>query len=81
MNQVERLVARAGGKNTELARLCGVHPSRVTHWKNSPHGVIPARYHQPILDTAKAENLPITAADFFDEPVDRKAKRKKREAA
>lgn len=77
MNQVERLSALAGN-NTKLAKLCGVHPSRVTHWKQGL-GFVPAKYHQKLLDAAKREKLPITLADFFD--AEPKPKRRKLPAA
>lgn len=57
MTQAERISAKVGG-NSELAKLCGVHPSQVSRWD-----FIPARHHQKILDGAPGK---VTPEDFFD---------------
>ena len=47
-----------------MARLIGVHPSTVESWRRS--GVIPAKRQSAVLSTARAENIPLEPADFFE---------------
>lgn len=62
-----------------ITRICGVEnlvrwtdrsPKQVYCWsypkeKGGTDGVIPSTHHQAILDGARAENIPLTPADFF----------------
>lgn len=62
MNQVERISAKLEGGDDELAKLCAVHRSQVSRWKNGK-GFIPTWHHQKVLDGAKGR---VTPEDFFE---------------
>lgn len=60
-NSTALISAKLGG-DTELAKLCEVHPSQVSRWKRRKGGVIPSWHHQNILDRAAGK---VAAEDFF----------------
>ena len=63
MNTAERIIERFGGISA-LARALGHrHPTTVQGWKQ--RGVIPARRQADVLAAAKAQNLTLSAEDFF----------------
>jgi argininosuccinate lyase len=63
MNTAERIIERFGGISA-LARALGHrHPTTVQGWKQ--RGVIPARRQADVLAAAKAQNLSLSAEDFF----------------
>lgn len=49
-----------------LAEAIGAAQSTVAYWKR--RGVIPARQQQKILEAARARQIDISPADFFDLP-------------
>lgn len=63
------IVSRFGGvKRTSEA--AGVYRTRVYAWmlpkeKGGTGGTIPQRHHVPLLDAARAADIPLTAADFL----------------
>jgi argininosuccinate lyase len=63
VNTAERIIERFGGISA-LARALGHrHPTTVQGWKQ--RGVIPARRQADVLAAAKAQNLTLSAEDFF----------------
>lgn len=78
MTQAERIIAKCGGISV-VSEMTGVNHTRVYRWqitkaRGGTGGLIPSRYHQTILDAAKARGVDLTPADFFpaamlDEPA------------
>lgn len=60
---VDRIVKKFGTQQA-LAAAINADQSTVAHWKK--RGVIPARQQVAILAAAKARNIELTPADFFD---------------
>ena len=65
MNAAEAVVEKFGG-TAVLAGLIGKGQSTVSYWKKA--GVIPAKWHQPLLAIAQSRGLNLGATDFLTPP-------------
>lgn len=61
-----RIIEVFGGINP-AARILGIPPTTVQGWKE--RGYIPASRQSAVLRVAQDQGLPITEADFFDNPA------------
>ena len=74
MNIAERIVEKFGGdaamsRKIEKATGRPVHPTSIQYWRKC--GYIPVKRQPDVLKTAKAEDIPMGPADFFEpEPAD-----------
>lgn len=59
------VIEKFGGQ-TALAKLLGKGQSTIAYWAKS--GVIPARWHGPLLDLALQRGVPLSAHDFVTAP-------------
>lgn len=60
---IEKIIS-AFGSQIDMANTLNVNASTVAQWKR--RGNIPSNRIRQIIETAKKQNLPITAADFFE---------------
>lgn len=61
MNRAQALISRFGNQS-DLARALNVRPSTVQYW--SSKGKIPSKWHEPIIDAAKAIGLHISPSEL-----------------
>ena len=61
MNAARHIVDRFGGQ-TALAAMIGRNQSAIAHWVRA--GVIPLKWHAPLLDLARSTGLDLTSSDF-----------------
>lgn len=64
--QADRIITKFRTQ-TAVAEAAGVGQPAVAGWKK--RGLIPSRYHQPLLDVARVKGIPLTPNDFFDVPA------------
>jgi hypothetical protein len=79
MSQADRIILILGDGNRSrgvalLSEITGVSPSGVHRWsypkgRGGSGGHIPVQYHQSILDGARAREISLSPADFFDRHV------------
>jgi len=63
------IIAKLGGISA-VSRATGVHRQGVWKWtqakdKGGTGGTIPQRHHLTLLDLARSQDVPLTAADFL----------------
>ncbi len=63
-NPAERVIRRFGGQSA-LATLLGRRQSTVQHWAKT--GRIPAQWHRPLMEVARARGIILEAKDFVTE--------------
>jgi myo-inositol-1-phosphate synthase len=63
-NPAERVIARFGGQSA-LAALLGRRQSTISHWAKT--GRIPAQWHRPLMEVARARGIILEAKDFVTE--------------
>lgn len=66
------IINKLGGIDKVASHL-GVHRTRVWNWMRPKHkggsgGTIPQRHHLALLDMARAQDKPLTAAEFLPRP-------------
>lgn len=69
MEPASHIIEQLGGV-LEVARLAGVHQSRVRRWtypkeRGGTGGTIPLRHMPKLLSEAQQRRLPVRAEDFF----------------
>jgi hypothetical protein len=69
MEPAHTIISKLGGP-TAVAKVVNVHRTRVSNWKRprvsgGTDGMIPQRYHRPLLDYAKAAGIALAAEDFL----------------
>lgn len=67
MNSAQRVIGKFGGQSA-LAGLLAKSPSTVQHWAKS--GIIPAKWHGPILALAKDRGVELYPGDFLESASD-----------
>lgn len=76
MEPANKIITALGGP-TEVAKILGVHRTRVSMWKapkekGGTDGLIPMWHAVKLFKIAKDADLDITASSFFDVPEDEK---------
>lgn len=71
LTYVDRIIAKFGGLSATSRALGHENPSTVQGWKE--RGVIPARQQSKVLEAARALEIAMSPADFFDPPEDGQA--------
>lgn len=69
MEPASKIIASLGG-NSKVARIVGVHRTRVWNWKRSKAeggtgGLIPIRHAPKLIEAAKSEGISLTFEDFM----------------
>lgn len=69
MEPANTIISALGGP-TKVAKIVGVHRTRVSNWKRAKEkggtgGIIPMRHALVLLDEAKRLSIDITPEDFF----------------
>jgi hypothetical protein len=69
MEPAHSIIKRLGGEAT-VAKVTGTAFTAPYRWqypkeKGGTGGLIPQKYHLPLLDYARANDIPLTAADFL----------------
>jgi hypothetical protein len=69
MEPAASLIKLFGGP-TKVARICGLHRTRVAHWrtasdKGGTGGAIPHRHHATLIAHARSHRIRIKASDFI----------------
>lgn len=69
MEPASSIIAKLGGV-AKVASLAGIHRTRVSNWKRAREvggtgGRIPQDHHLTLLDYARANEIPLSAADFL----------------
>jgi len=72
MEPAASIIDRLGGV-TRVASIVGVHRTRVSNWKRprqvgGTNGRVPQDYHVTLLDHARENGIPLSAADFLTAP-------------
>lgn len=57
------VITKFGGQ-TALSKLLGINQSAVAYWVK--RGVIPSKWHMPLMDVARKNGVPLDASDFID---------------
>ena len=68
MNSAQRVISKFGGQSA-LASLLGKRQSTVQHWVKT--GLIPSKWHEPLLSLAADNGISLSPGDFILSPVDR----------
>ena len=68
MNPAQRVVSKFGGQSA-LAALLGKRQSTIQHWVKA--GLIPSKWHEPVLALAKEQGIGVIPSDFIltDDPL------------
>jgi hypothetical protein len=66
MSVADNVIARFGGA-AALARMLGKGPSTVQYWRKV--GVIPAKWHSPLLSLANERGIDLSPAELVQEPT------------
>jgi hypothetical protein len=69
MEPADSIIAKFGGPS-RVAGIVNVHRTRVSNWKRPREkggtgGIIPQRYHRPLLDYAAEQSIFLTAEEFL----------------
>jgi hypothetical protein len=69
MEPAQTIIAKLGGPGV-VAGVVKVHRTRVSNWKRprtsgGTDGLIPQRYHRPLLDYANEKSIELNAEDFL----------------
>jgi len=61
-NSAERIISKFGGQ-TQLAKVVGRGQSTIAYWAKT--GVIPGKWHKPLLEIARAKQINLHPMDFM----------------
>lgn len=54
------------GSASAVAKALDMNRSNINHWETRHKGLIPSKYHKPLLDAAKQKGLELNPVDLIE---------------